>query len=117
VHDVLWAEVAPTGWYHKQSHDGPDPCRPTLVPNWQGSSTSEWHIAVGMACPKTRRLTPEELGALVDRLCVPKKDEDNLPPRPHVRRTGLAVGLGGRVWTSSALGGRLQVPQGSLHPP
>lgn len=44
---------------------------------------AEWHIATGVPF-KSKKLAPDEMAAMVDRLCTPKHAEDNMPPKPHV---------------------------------
>ena len=46
----------------------------------------EWHIATGVPF-KSKKLSADEMSAMVDRLCTPKHEADNLPPKPHVRST------------------------------
>jgi len=48
----------------------------------QGNRT-EYHIATGVVY-KGKKLTPDEMSAMVDRLCVPKTAEDHLPRKLHV---------------------------------
>lgn len=45
--------------------------------------SGEWHIASGVVM-KAKRLTPDEMSSMVDRLCTIKREEDNMPPKPHV---------------------------------
>eukprot|EP00775_Hariotina_reticulata_P006611 gene6611-6839_t len=47
----------------------------------QGNRT-EYHIATGVVY-KGKKLSPDEMTAMVDRLCVPKHAEDHLPPKLH----------------------------------
>eukprot|EP00879_Flechtneria_rotunda_P012132 GHRR01012670.1.p1 GENE.GHRR01012670.1~~GHRR01012670.1.p1 ORF type:complete len:359 (+),score=169.77 GHRR01012670.1:712-1788(+) len=42
----------------------------------------EWHIASGVVF-KSKRLNPEEMTAMVDRLCTPRHAEENMPAKPH----------------------------------
>lgn len=44
---------------------------------------AEWHIATGVPF-KSKKLAPDEMSAMVDRLCTPKHAEENMPPKPHV---------------------------------
>lgn len=44
---------------------------------------AEWHIATGVPF-KSKKLAPDEMSAMVDRLCTPKHAEDNMPPKLHV---------------------------------
>lgn len=53
---------------------------PVVLP--QGGK-AEWHIATGVPF-KSKRLGPDEMSAMVDRLCTPKHAEDNMPPKLHV---------------------------------
>lgn len=43
----------------------------------------EWHIATGVPF-KSKKLSADEMSQMVDRLCTPKHEADNLPPKPHV---------------------------------
>jgi hypothetical protein len=47
---------------------------------------SEWHIATGVPF-MSKKLAPDEMTAMVDRLCTPKHAEDNMPAKPHVSNT------------------------------
>lgn len=49
----------------------------------QGGKT-EWHIATGVTF-KQKRLTPDEMSTMVDRLCTVKSAGAELG-RPHVRK-------------------------------
>lgn len=42
----------------------------------------EWHIATGVPF-KSKKLSADEMSQMVDRLCTPKHEADNLPPKPH----------------------------------
>lgn len=48
----------------------------------------EWHIATGVPF-KSKQLSPDEMSAMVERLCTPKHEADNLPPKLHVSRRSL----------------------------
>ncbi|WIA41269.1 hypothetical protein OEZ86_004873 [Tetradesmus obliquus] len=47
----------------------------------QGDKT-DWHIASGVVY-KSKKLAPDEMAAMVDRLCVAKHKDDDMPPKLH----------------------------------
>jgi len=66
-------------------------CMPMMLLKLQGGK-QEWHIATGVPF-KSKKLSADEMSQMVDRLCTPKHEADNLPPKPHVSQsTGQPTG-------------------------